>query len=339
VFEVVRTGPLALLQDGGRPGHAHLGVTASGAADRGSFAAANRLVGNRPGAAAIETVFGGLELRVLRTALVAVTGAPATVFVSRPACGPFGLPAHPVAPLSGTGPSTGDGSTIEAGLTAETGRTAVFAHPTDRSFVVFAGDTLHLGPPDRGLRNYLAVPGGFAAPPTLGSRSTDVLSGLGPPPLAQGMLLETAHDVAAAHASGSWPAADFVRPATHIPPAGEPLRLSVLRGPRDDRFGDAGWRTLLAAAWTTGAASNRVGVRLESPIAVEPLPDGAGELPSEGMVAGAVQVPPNGQPVVFLRDHPVTGGYPVIGVLTEASVDRAAQLRPGDSVRFTASDL
>jgi allophanate hydrolase subunit 2 len=332
VFEVLRTGPLALLQDGGRAGHAHLGVTRSGAADRGSFAAANRLVGNPVGAAALETVFGGLELLVLRTVLVAVTGAPAILTVTRPMCDTFGLPAHPVDPLTGTGPSTG------VGLTNEAGRAAVFAHPTDRSIVVFAGDTLHLGPSERGLRNYVAVRGGFEAEATLGSRSADILSGLGPPPLAAGALLATARDTAAAHALSSWPSADFVRPATRIAPTGEPVRLSLLRGPRDDRFGDAGWRALLDAAWTTGSASNRVGVRLESPITIDPLPNGVGELPSEGMVAGAVQVPPNGQPVVFLRDHPVTGGYPVIGVLTEASIDRAAQLRPGDAVRFAASD-
>ncbi|MFB2583879.1 5-oxoprolinase subunit C family protein [Herbiconiux liukaitaii] len=317
-FEVLATGPLALLQDRGRPGFAHLGVTASGAADRTSYAAANRLVGNRAGAAAIEAVFGGLELRVLCTALVAVTGAPTTVTVRRPSCDRFGMPSSAAEAHSG-----------------------VFRTLSDHAFTVFAGDVVSLDPPEAGLRSYVAVRGGIAAQPVLDSRSSDVLSGLGPPPLAAGDLIVLGTDQAAAHASVSWPAADFARTAWGLdrpairPPA---TVLRILRGPRDDWFGDPGWSALLDTTWTTSTDSNRVGVRLDAVTRIDRLPQHGGELPSEGMVAGAVQVPPSGRPVVFLRDHPVTGGYPVIGVLTEASIDRAAQLRPGDPVRFVASD-
>ncbi len=295
-FEVVASGALTLLQDEGRPGYAHLGVTTSGAADRGAYATANRLVGNRPGAACLEVTFGGLRMRVLRTAFVAVTGAPATVLVHR------------------------------ARASA-----APFESPSGYAFTVFVGDVMEVAAPTEGLRNYLAVRGGFAAEPVLGSRSTDVLSGLGPAPLEAGDILSASVEAA------DWPPDAFIPPL--LPNAG-PVQLRLTRGPRDDWFGDRGWRALLDSAWTVSADSNRVGVRVspsEGGVGLRRAPGYDGELPSEGMVAGAVQVPPSGHPVLFLRDHPVTGGYPVIGVLTEAAVDLAAQLRPGVEVRFASA--
>ncbi|WP_440710315.1 biotin-dependent carboxyltransferase family protein [Herbiconiux sp. YIM B11900] len=296
MFEVQASGFLTLLQDEGRPGFAHLGVTASGAADRGAYAAANRLVGNRPGAACLEVTFGGLRMRALRTAFVAVTGAPATVLVQR------------------------------AGAS-----TAGFESPTGYAFTVFAGEVVEVAAPTEGLRNYLALRGGFAAEPVLGSRSTDVLSGLGPAPLKAGDILSASVE------AGDWPPDSFIPPP--LPSAG-PVRLTLTRGPRDDWFGDRGWRALLDQLWTVSPESNRVGVRMAlaaGGAALLRAPGYDGELPSEGMVAGAVQVPPSGHPVLFLRDHPVTGGYPVIGVLTEAAVDLAAQLRPGVGVRFASA--
>ncbi|MDO9398395.1 MAG: biotin-dependent carboxyltransferase family protein [Herbiconiux sp.] len=295
-LEVIAAGPLTLLQDAGRPGLAHLGVTASGAADLGAYGAANRLVGNRVGSATLETVLGGLEVRALRPVLVAVTGAPATLDVR-----------------------------------SATGRTVL--HPTGTSITLGPGERLRVLPPAVGLRSYLAVRGGVDAEPVLGSRSRDVLSGMGPPPLQAGDLLRVAGE------EGAWPS------ATLIPPPREPHQadaiaptpgiLHLVRGPRDEWFGDAGWHQLLETTWDVTAASNRVGVRVSCahPLRRAPAFEGA-ELPSEGMVAGAVQVPPDGQPVVFLRDHPVTGGYPVIGVLAAAAIDLLAQVRPGDAVRF-----
>jgi allophanate hydrolase subunit 2 len=171
----------------------------------------------------------------------------------------------------------------------------------------------------------LAVRGGLDVDAVLGSRSRDVLSGIGPAPLRPGDVLPVGGD------AGKWPAAELL-PAAIGRRAGSVL--TVIRGPRDDRFGDAGWQQLLATEWTVAPASNRVGLRLAgAPLVALP---GSAELPSEGMVAGAVQVPPGGLPVVFLRDHPVTGGYPVIGVLTRDAIDVAAQLRPGDPARFVA---
>ncbi|GAA2221643.1 biotin-dependent carboxyltransferase family protein [Herbiconiux moechotypicola] len=299
-LRVLDPGPLALLEDGGRPGFAHVGVTASGAADRGAWRAANRLVGNPPGEAAIEALGGGLTVSVSTWALVAVTGAPGAVTVVGP----------------------------EARRGASGSRSRV-VHPVGRSFVAAPGEVIALDTPSRGLRRYLAVRGGLDVPPTLGSRSTDVLSGLGPAPLAAGAKLSIGDAVEA------WPAADFVRPFADDPQARGAVVLEVTPGPRADWFGAAGWRLLLGGEWEVQPDSNRVGVRIRSLDGGLARAEGSErELPSEGMVAGSVQVPPDGHPVLFFRDHPVTGGYPVIAVLTASALDRVAQLRPGDRVRF-----
>ena len=184
------------------------------------------------------------------------------------------------------------------------------------------GRELRLGPPASGLRTYLAVRGGIDVPPVLGSRATDVLAGLGPPVVATGDVLPVGAPTAPPAGVDLAPVAD--------PPAGE-VAVAVLRGPRDDWFGDAGWSALTGQPWQVTSESNRVGLRL----AGAPLTRlREGELPSEGMVRGALQVPPAGTPVLFLADHPVTGGYPVIGYVTDADVDRCGQLRPGQTVRF-----
>ncbi|MFB4287660.1 biotin-dependent carboxyltransferase family protein [Nonomuraea sp. ATR24] len=188
-------------------------------------------------------------------------------------------------------------------------------------FWVPGGGELALGAPAWGLRTYLAVRGGVAVEPVLGSRSTDSLSGLGPPPLAPGTRLPIG-DAADRGGIG----VDLAP----LPGPG-PAVLRVLRGPRDDWFAEGALAALCAAPYEVSQDSNRVGVRLRG---AELARGREGELPSEGMVAGAVQVPPSGQPIVFLADHPPTGGYPVIAVVREADLGVAAQLRPGDEVRF-----
>ncbi|GAA4405827.1 5-oxoprolinase subunit C family protein [Tsukamurella soli] len=166
-----------------------------------------------------------------------------------------------------------------------------------------------------GLRTYVAPRGGIDVRPVLGSRSTDVLSGLGPAPLSAGDV------VTLGRASGIWPAADVApRPVRRV--------LTASLGPRADWFADP---EAVFAEWEVSPDSNRVGVRLLGRALVTAGP----ELPSEGMPAGAIQVPPSGQPVLFLADHPTTGGYPVIAVLDAVSIARAAQLRPGERVRLT----
>ncbi|MDH6545511.1 biotin-dependent carboxyltransferase family protein [Streptomyces sp. SPB4] len=198
-----------------------------------------------------------------------------------------------------------------------------------------AGAELDVGRAESGLRGYVAVRGGFAVPPVLGSRATDLLSGMGPPVLSAGTVLPVGPP-------GPDPVsgADALRvPAAPGAPGvpGE-LVLPLRPGPRADWFTGASLARLLSARYRVSAASNRIGLRTE---AGPPLARArGGELPSEGMVLGAVQVPPDGLPVVFLADHPVTGGYPVVGVVPEGpALDAAAQARPGVGVRFVGAGV
>ncbi len=280
-LSVVRAGALTTVQDRGRPGHAHLGVPRSGALDQPAAGLANRLVGNRPEAAVLETTLNGCAVRPRSTVTVAVTGAPCRV--------------------------TMDGRPVAWGAPVR----------------VPAGALLEVGAAVLGVRSYVAVSGGVTVEPVLGSRSTDLLSRLGPPPLSDGAVLplgrpeelHTRVDV------GPQPA----------PPA--ELVLRVTPGPRDDWFTPEAVRAFTTRTFRVSSASNRIGLRTEGP-ALERAR--SGELPSEGMVLGAVQVPPDGRPVVFLADHPTTGGYPVIGVVRTADLPAAAQAVPGTPVRFVA---
>jgi biotin-dependent carboxylase-like uncharacterized protein len=198
------------------------------------------------------------------------------------------------------------------------------AAPFDAPLTLRPGQVLGLGNPAVGLRSYLAVRGGIGVPPVLGSRSTDTLSGLGPAPLRPGDVLPV----------GALAAAE---PVVDVAPVGAPSSRPVLRvlpGPRRDWLAPAAWTALTAADWTVSPDSDRVGLRLAGPRLDQARTD---ELPSEGLVPGAVQVPPDGAPVLFLVDHPVTGGYPVLAVVTTDDLPAAAQLRPGDRVRFRAA--
>ena len=187
-----------------------------------------------------------------------------------------------------------------------------------------AGERIVCGSPATGLRTYLAVRGGIATEPVVGSRSTDLLSGLGPPVVQDGDRLPIGDD----HA----PRVDYgvdTAPSPALPSG--PAHLPVVPGPRADWFAANEWDRLTSTDWTASSRSNRIGLRLEGP-GIER--HDAGELASEGMVRGAVQVPPSGEPIVFLADHPVTGGYPVVAVLAAGAVDLAAQLVPGSEIRF-----
>jgi biotin-dependent carboxylase-like uncharacterized protein len=190
-------------------------------------------------------------------------------------------------------------------------------------FTLGDGQILTLGTPPVGLRTYVSVRGGVNVPPILGSRATDTLSGLGPEPIRTGDVVPIGP-----------PPADFpnVDQAPTAPLTGETLVLYALRGPRDDWLADV--ESLTATEWTVSSSSDRVGIRLTG----EPLQRHGGrvgqELPSEGVVRGSIQVPPGGEPVIFLADHPVTGGYPVVAVLLDDDIDRAAQAVPGQRIRI-----
>jgi biotin-dependent carboxylase-like uncharacterized protein len=279
-LEIMRTGPLALVQDLGRPGLAHLGVTRSGAADRRSHTLANRLVANPGDRATIEVMFGGLTARVRGgDVAIAVTGADTDPAVNGM---PFGI------------------------------NSIHYAHD---------GQVISLGAPHSGLRTYLGVRGGIDVTPVLGSRSYDVMSALGPAPLQPGDVLPVGDHTA------DFPELDQAPVASLTD---SPIEVTVVPGPRDD------WLTepdaLVHTDWVASDRSDRVGMRLVGSPLRHRWPDR--QLPSEGATRGAIQVPPNGLPVILGPDHPVTGGYPVVGVVTDADIDRISQIRPGQTVRF-----
>lgn len=195
-------------------------------------------------------------------------------------------------------------------------------------FATVDGDELTLGHPEHGLRYVIAVRGGVDAAPALGSRAADTLAGLGPLALTAGTVLPIGD--AGRHA------VDPSVVARELPAPGDLVDLEITLGPRDDWFTSSAVETLTGQEWTVTPRSDRVGIRLQGQVPLERAL--GGELASEGAVTGAIQVPPDGQPVLFLPDHPLTGGYPIIGALTDRSLDLAGQLAPGVRLRFTVKE-
>ncbi|UTT70486.1 urea amidolyase family protein [Arthrobacter sp. DNA4] len=303
---VRKPGLQSTIQDLGRPGYASLGVSSAGAMDRGALRRANRLVGNSEGDAGIELLFGGLELVALSDQVLAVTGA--------------------AVPLEITPPEEPRTAEEQVAIEAEQRTTAVRQPACDTPFALLAGERLTVGTPAAGLRSYVGVRGGLGGPEALGSRSTDTMSGIGPEPLQAGTILPVRTP-----APGSIVGHPEVSP---LPDRDEATVLRVVPGPRQDWFSDETLQDFLKQEWTVTPQSNRIGLRLNGHALTR---NRDGELASEGTVRGAVQVPPEGQPVLFLSDHPVTGGYPVIAVVVHADLDKAAQLPPGTTVRFAAT--
>jgi biotin-dependent carboxylase-like uncharacterized protein len=293
VLEVVDGGLLTSIQDRGRPDWAGWGVPHGGACDPWSLAVANVGCGNRPDAPALELTLVPPTLRVLRPATLGLAGA-------------------------------------DLGLRLRRGRTERPFLPGSAAHVL-EGDVLVPGPPSgSGARAYLAVAGGFAVPLVLGSASTALGAGFGG---LEGRALRAGDRLASGLAPG-----DARHLAPHaVPPITEHSTsvssdvLAVLPGPFPDRLAEAVRRAFLDATWRVGAASDRMGLRLDGP----PLdmPDDR-EIPSHGVTWGTVQVPPDGRPIVLLADHQPTGGYPVIAVVIAAERPRLGQLRPGAEIRF-----
>jgi biotin-dependent carboxylase-like uncharacterized protein len=186
---------------------------------------------------------------------------------------------------------------------------------------VRAGEVVDIGLARHGVRSYLAVAGGIAVEPVMGSRSTDLLSGLGPPVVKAGAVLPVGPDRPAPVAIDFAP---YPTPARY-------LELRCYLGPRNDWLADPTLSVLHTATWTVTEKSNRIGLRLSGP----PLRWGTDEeLLSEGVVHGSVQVPPDGQPVLFLSDHPITGGYPVVAVVPAPDIWLCGQAVPGTVIRL-----
>lgn len=201
----------------------------------------------------------------------------------------------------------------------------------DAPVAVPSGSLVEVGRAHHGVRSYIAVAGGITVAPVLGSRATDTLSGLGPPPMRAGFVLPLGKPSAVPGAIPATQPAPPLAPSTPPAASGE-LTVRIRLGPRHDWFSVPARDALLSEPYVLSVKSNRVGARLTGPPLTRSV---LTELPSEGIVLGAVQVPADGQPLVFLADHPTTGGYPVIAVVERADLPLLAQARPGTAIRFT----
>ncbi|MFC8039416.1 5-oxoprolinase/urea amidolyase family protein [Paenarthrobacter sp. NPDC057355] len=297
-LKILNPGAQSLIQDLGRRGFGPLGVSAAGALDRASLRRANRLVGNAPSAAAIESVNGGLTVEAVGDQVLAVTGAPTTLTVESP-------------------------SWVESDDDGDVQPGAQRIVPVAAPFALLDGEVLTVGAPEAGFRNYVAIRGGVDVPEVLGSRSADTMSGIGPAPLVVGQKIPAGHATESTAVGSPELQPDFPGDGVTV--------LDVVPGPRADWFDQSALDSLTGQDWLVTPASNRVGMRLDG----TPLKrTREGELPSEGTMAGALQIPPAGLPVLFLADHPITGGYPVIGVVKDEHLDLAAQVPIGGRIRF-----
>lgn len=254
---------------------------------------------------------GALDIGSLRRANRAV-GNPASAPALEITLGPVRLRAEEkmVVALAGAAQATVDGMTI----------------PQGAAFALDAGDEVTLAHPAAGMRSYLALRGGYQVPLVLGSAATDTLAHIGPRAVTAGAVLGQARNPAGAIAAPG--------PQPALPKSGDLARLPVVLGPRADWFAPEMIRHFLTQEWRVTPQSSRVGVRLQGDTPLE-RPDSR-ELPSEGTETGAIQVPHSGQPLLFLADHPLTGGYPVIATLHPGALDLAGQLPPGTRLRFVA---
>lgn len=265
---MVRPGFQTAVQDLGRFGYAHQGVSASGAADVAALRAANLLVGNIENAPALEMTLVGGTFEFESGAVVALAG-----------------------------------SDFQAGL------------PLWAAVEVKAGTVIRFGASRSGARCYLAVRGGIDVPRVLGSASAHLLTGIGGGALRAGDVLK-------------------IGTATVRNPRREPARppqwpaglLRVTAGPQADWFGDELYR----ASYVVQEESNRMGLRLRGPA----IPSPTGTMLTEGVPLGAIQVPPDGQPIILFVEHQTTGGYPKPANVISADLSRVGQLRPRDELRF-----
>ena len=280
-IEVVDPGLLSLVEDGGRTSVASIGIPDAGPADPDSMRLANRLVGNPDDAAVIEVTARGPTLRFRGDAHIAV-----------------------VAVASDALDLTLDGHVVAA----------------DTVVPVKNGQTVSVSQLRRGLRAYLGIAGGIEIPTVVGSRSSDVLSGLGPGPLMAGDQLDLG---APGHPRG------FLTPDRSDGQASKPTVIRVIEGPH--AFGAGELEAFCTTGWTVADTSNRVGLRLSTP--GHGL-SSTGPIESTGTVTGAVQVPPDGQPIVLMPDHATVGGYPIIACVITADLARLGQARGGDYLEF-----
>ncbi len=287
-FRVTRAGPLALLQDAGRFGVRHLGVTQGGPADLHAWGWANRLAGNGWGTPVLEVTFGGLQLQAECDLTIAVTGADLS------------------------------------------GRLEDQPLPLWRRIKIGKGERVVFGTPAKGLRAYLAVAGGFSAEPVLGSVACVVREQLGGFD-GQGRRLTDGDQLNIEIPSPNMPdTIEVEAPEQERPDYTAPALLDLLPGAQVADFTGRSLFDAFNAEWRVDDRADRMGVRLTGP----PLHCRIPSLVSEGISLGAVQVPPDGQPIALLNDRQTIGGYPRLGNLTPLAASRLAQCKPGQSVRL-----
>jgi biotin-dependent carboxylase-like uncharacterized protein len=287
---VLDPGLLASVQDLGRPGHASIGVPAGGAADQVSLRAVNAVLGNEPGAAAIELTLTGGAFRFGCDACFALGGATGEAWVER-----------------------ADGERREVCWWTST--------------QAAAGDALRIAHSRVGVRVYLGISGGVRTPAVFGSRSTHIAAGFPRLALKAGDAVPIIEARDAARDLHMVTPSDVARRERDV----FRMALRVLSGPHAEMFDAVAMERLLAEEFTISSESSRTGVRLR---ATPALPAPTTSLLTQPMGAGCIQVPSGGQPIILGRDHPTTGGYPVLASVISADLDAVGQLRPGRTVRF-----
>jgi antagonist of KipI len=268
-IHVLAPGFLTTVQDLGRFGYAHFGISASGAADTLALRAGNLLVGNAENAPALEMTLTGGEFAFDGNVVISVTG-----------------------------------SDFESPI------------PMWQPVEIRHNEIVRFGPSRSGARCYLSVRGGLDVPLVMGSASVHVMTGVGGRPLRRGDVL---------------PIGDRALRRPRKPAQGTPVHqgtacLRTTAGPQARWFGDE----LYAAGYRVKEESNRMGIRLAGPA----LPSPGGHMITEGVALGAVQAPPDGQPIILFVEHQTTGGYPKPANVISADFWRLGQLRPRDEVRF-----
>ncbi|MGH7518497.1 MAG: biotin-dependent carboxyltransferase family protein [Gemmatimonadales bacterium] len=294
MIHVLQAPPFATVQDLGRVGWRHAAVPPSGAMDPVSLRTANAMIGNEPGAAAVEWGIGAGRLEFQRDMEVALAGASFAVTMVRSRAGAGGI---------------GPPKVLE------------------RALSMHAGDVLAIQPVGRGAWLYLALAGGIDVPLVLGSRSTYLPGRFGG---MDGRLIRTGDVLKAASLPACPPAGLPGRRADDppAPPSDAPIRVAA--GPDRALLSDEAWVRFIAAAWTVSHSVSRAGYRLEGPATRFAAPEA---LPSAPVCPGVVQLPPGGQPIVLMPDGPTVGGYPRIAVVCE-DLGRLAQHRPGEKITF-----
>jgi len=294
-FIVQVPGPLSLIQDQGRFGQQHMGLTTGGVADAHAYYWLNRLLSHDQNAPCIEVTLGGLTLVCQSSQVICVTGANTPLFIN---------------------------------------------HRQKRMWcchLVQAGDIISLGYANAGVRAYLGVQNGFNVVPQFGSTSTVVREQIGGLSTNQefagkALAVGDALSVQKFIATDNLPPTDKLLALgdKNIPRYHSALTLRLVLGYQDDDFSDAYKQHFFSTVFEVSTHCDRMGYRLVGGELSHQLP----ALPSEGICFGAVQIPPDGQPIVLLNDRQTLGGYPKIGSVLSIDAYKLMQARPGTIIRF-----